>query len=103
MSESKANNPHRRIDDVAISLIKSNPNNARNHDAKQMATLRRGIKRFGFIGVVTIDESGTLLCGHARVEAARDLGMVSIPALKVTHLTDAEKRAFVISDNRLSD
>jgi DNA modification methylase len=103
MSESRNNNPHRRIEDVSISLIKCSPNNPRTHDQKQIAKLRQGIQKFGFIGVVLIDEASTLLCGHARVEAARDLGMVSIPAIKITHLTEAEKRAFVIADNRLAE
>ena len=88
---------------VQIDRIKKNPHNARQHDAKQISRLARSIKAFGFLSPVVIDEDGTLLCGHARVEAARQLGMRAIPAVRACHLSEADKRAFIIADNRLAE
>src|SRR6516165_7943837 len=65
---------------LPLSSIRDNPNNAREHSRKQLATLARSIRKFGFITPVVVDETGELLCGHARVSAARQLKIQSIPA-----------------------
>jgi DNA modification methylase len=83
--------------------IKNNPHNAREHNRKQLAKLRRSIEKFGFLVPVIVDESGELLCGHARVAAAQELGLLSVPAIRASHLGEADKRAFIIADNRLAE
>jgi len=91
------------IELTQLSTFRKNPNNSRVHNAKQIANLARSIKRFGFLTPVIIDDANMLLCGHARVEAAAQIGMTSVPSVRVEHLSEPEKRAFVIADNRLAE
>ncbi len=91
------------IEPVELSILHKNPTNSRVHSAKQIAALAKSIKRFGFLTPVIIDDGNLLLCGHARVEAAEQLGFTRVPGVRVEHLSDAEKRAFVIADNRLAE
>ena len=79
-----------------------NANNARTHSPRQIAQIARSIERFGFNNPVLIDGNNQILAGHGRVAAARTLGLNSIPVLKIEHLTDAEKRAYVLADNKLA-
>ena len=88
---------------LRLSNIKENPNNAREHDRKQLAKIARSIKKHGFITPIVVDETGELLCGHARVLAARQLGIPTIPAIRARHLSESQKRGFVIADNRLAE
>ena len=88
---------------LPLSSIRDNPNNAREHNRKQLAKLARSIEKFGFITPVVVDETGELLCGHARVLAARRLQVQAIPAVRASHLSESEKRAFVLADNRLGE
>lgn len=80
-----------------------NLNNARTHSSRQIAEIARSIERFGFNNPVLIDGNNQILAGHGRVAAARILGLNSIPVLKIEHLTDAEKRAYVLADNKLAE
>ena len=88
---------------VPIDCIKANPHNARTHDRKQLSKLVRSIEKFGFVVPLIVDESGELLCGHARVMAAKQLGFTSLPVIRAFHLSEADKRAFIIADNRLAE
>jgi hypothetical protein len=88
---------------LPLSSIKGNPNNAREHNRKQLANLARSIQKFGFITPIVVDETGELLCGHARVLAARQLKIQAIPAVRASHLSESQKRAFVLADNRLAE
>ena len=60
------------------------------------------IETFGFTNPVLIDQHGTILAGHGRVEAAKSLGMGAVPCLRIEHMTEDEKRAYVIADNKLA-
>ena len=91
------------IETLLVSTIRKNPRNARVHDQKQIAKLKASVSRFEFVVPVLVDDRNVLLCGHARVEAAEQLGLPTIPAIRVQHLSEAEKRAFVIADNRLAE
>ncbi|MBA4151730.1 MAG: DNA methylase N-4, partial [Acinetobacter sp.] len=77
-------------------------NNARKHPQKQLNKLAANIGNFGFLVPVIIDQQGMILAGHARVEAAKLAELDKIPAVSVEHLTLAQKRAFILADNRLS-
>jgi hypothetical protein len=88
---------------LPLASIRENPHNAREHDRKQLAKLSRSIEKFGFIVPVIIDESGELLCGHARVAAAKQLGLTTVPVIRASHLSESDKRAFIIADNRLAE
>jgi DNA modification methylase len=80
-----------------------NPSNARTHSPRQIEQIARSIERFGFNNPVLIDNDNHILAGHGRVAAAKRLGLASVPTLKIQHLTDAEKRAYVLADNRLAE
>jgi DNA modification methylase len=86
-----------------VSALRTNPRNARTHSKKQIAKLADGIRRFGFTNPVLIDEAGTLIAGHGRVAAAKLLGLPEVPTLRLDHMSEAEKRAYVIADNRLAE
>src|SRR5437667_5897302 len=88
---------------LPLSSIKINPNNAREHSRKQLAKLARSIRKYGFNTPVVVDESNELLCGHARVSAAAQLGIQAVPAIRAYHLSESNKRAFLIADNRLAE
>ena len=69
----------------------------------QIQEIARSIKRFGFNNPVLIDESNQLIAGHGRVEAAKLLGHKTVPALRLEHMTEEEKRAYIIADNKLAE
>ena len=83
--------------------LKPNPRNARTHSGKQVQLLAAAIKEFGVFVPIVVDENDVILAGHARVEAAKLLGMTKVPTIRVKHLTPERKRAFVLTDNRLAE
>ena len=91
------------VERLPLSRIVKNKDNAREHGQKQIAKLVQSIRKFGFLAPVIIDDGNVLLCGHARVEAAQQAGMTAVPAIRVDHLSEIQKRAFTIADNRLAE
>jgi DNA modification methylase len=77
--------------------------NARTHSKRQLQQIARSLEAFGFTNPVLIDEHGTILAGHGRVEAARLLGRNEVPTLRIEGMSEAEKRAYVITDNRIAE
>ncbi len=90
------------IETAQIKELKPWANNARIHSKKQVRQIADSIAQFGFTNPVLIDESGTILAGHGRVAAAKLLGMDHVPCLRFEHMTEAEKRAYVLADNKLA-
>ncbi len=78
-------------------------NNARTHSERQIARIAASIRTFGFVNPILIDAEGGVVAGHGRLAAARRLGLETVPVIRLDHLTDAEKRAYVIADNRLAE
>lgn len=78
-------------------------NNSRTHSQAQIKKIAASIKEFGFINPVVIDKDGGIIAGHGRIEAAAMLDLKTVPTIKAEHLTDAQKRAYVIADNRLAE
>lgn len=76
--------------------------NARTHSAEQVAKLAGSIKEFGFINPVIISNDGGILAGHGRVLAARRLGIEEVPCVVESHLSETQKRAYILADNRLA-
>ena len=76
--------------------------NARTHSTEQVAQIAASIKEFGFLAPIVISEDNTILCGHGRFYAAQKLGLKKIPCVKESHLTEAQRRAYIIADNKLS-
>ena len=76
--------------------------NARTHSKKQLRQLAASIQSFGFTNPVLVDQANTILAGHGRVMAAKEIGMGQVPCVRIEHMTEAEKRAYVIADNKLA-
>lgn len=77
-------------------------NNARTHSDTQIAQIAFSIKEFGFLNPVIVSEDNTILCGHGRFYAAQKLGLEKVPCIKENHLTEAQKKAYIIADNKLA-
>lgn len=91
-----------RIEYLPIDDLKPNPRNARLHSKKQLHQIAASIREFGFNIPVLIDKDNVIIAGHGRVEAARMLGMATVPVLRIEHLTDEQQRAFAIADNKIA-
>jgi DNA modification methylase len=83
--------------------LKPHANNARTHSKRQLSKLAASIAEFGFVVPVLIDDQNGLIAGHARLEAAISLGLDVIPCIRIEHLSEVQKRAFIIADNRLTE
>lgn len=88
---------------IKISELSPYENNARTHSNEQIEAICNSIKEFGFINPVIIDENNMILVGHGRIEAAKVLGIDEVPYKRVENLTDEQKRAYILADNKLSD
>ena len=77
-------------------------NNARTHSDEQILQVAGSIKEFGFTNPVLIDEQGGIIAGHGRVMAAKKLGLTEVPTITLAGLTDAQRKAYVIADNKLA-
>ncbi len=77
--------------------------NAKRHDEAQVAKLAGSIREFGFNNPVLIDAENGIVAGHGRVLAAQKLGLKSVPCLRLSHLTDTQRRAYILADNRLAE
>jgi DNA modification methylase len=83
--------------------LKAYAKNSRKHSPEQIKRIEKSLTEFGFLNPVLIDKDNTLIAGHARVQAAKNLGLEKIPFLRVEHLTKAQQQAYVIADNRLAE
>jgi len=88
---------------LGLNTLKYNPRNSRTHSKQQIRQIAKSISEFGFAAPVLVDEQGLILAGHGRVAAAKLLGLDSIPTVRLDHMTAAQKRAFIIADNRLAE
>lgn len=77
-------------------------NNSRTHSEDQINQLKASIKEFGFTNPILIDEGAVIIAGHGRLEAAKDLGMEEVPTIMLADLTDEQKQAYIIADNKLA-
>lgn len=93
----------RRYENVSIEKLIPYKNNAKIHDEKQIEQIAKSIKEFGFINPVLIDENYQIIAGHGRILGAKRLGMEEVPCLFVEDLTDKQKRAYILADNRLTE
>lgn len=86
----------------AVERLRPYARNARIHSKKQVRQIADSIERFGFTNPVLVADDGTIIAGHGRVMAAKLLGMNEVPTLALSHLSEAERRAYVIADNKLA-
>ena len=93
----------RKIELVDVSKIIPYVNNARTHSSEQIKKLRASLREFGFVNPLLIDKDYGLIAGHGRLMAAEAEGLDKVPCVFVEHLTDAQKRAYILADNRLAE
>lgn len=86
-----------------LSDLRPSPNNSRKHSRSQIKAIAKSIDAFGFNAPVLADRHGSILAGHGRVEAAKLLGLTTIPVVFLHHLSDEEARAYMLADNKLTD
>lgn len=77
-------------------------NNARTHSPAQVMKLRSSLREFGFINPVIIDRDLNVIAGHGRIMAAKEEGIKEIPCVFVDYLTEAQKKAYILADNRMA-
>jgi DNA modification methylase len=88
---------------MPITALKGSNRNARTHSDKQIDLICRSIREFGFNNAVLVDGKNTVVAGHGRLEAARRLGLESVPTVRLEHLSEAQVRAYRIADNRIAE
>lgn len=77
-------------------------NNARTHSEEQVNQIASSIKEFGFNNPILIDEQGGVIAGHGRLKAAKKLGLKVVPTIELSGLSDPQKKAFILADNRIA-
>src|SRR5882672_9066993 len=97
--------PHNRlsIEYRSTSQLSSRANNPRTHSKKQITQIANAIRRFGFTNPVLVDDTNGIVAGHGRVEAAKAVGLDQVPTVRLSAMSEAEIRAYVIADNRLAE
>ena len=90
------------VTNLPVSELKPYSRNARTHSKKQVGQVAASIQSFGFNVPILVDEEQTVLAGHARLEAAKKLGLDTVPCVRLSHMSKAQKKAFILADNRLA-
>jgi DNA modification methylase len=90
------------IEQIGIETLIPYANNARTHSDAQVAQIAASIREFGFNNPVLIDEQSSIIAGHGRVLAARKLELDSVPCIRLNHLSETQRRAYIIADNKLA-
>ncbi len=91
-----------RFEKVDINKLIPYARNARTHSKEQILQLRASIREFGFLNPILADKDFNIIAGHGRILAAKEEGLEEVPCVFVEHLTEAQKRAYIIADNRLA-
>lgn len=86
-----------------IGELRPNPGNPRKHNSKQIRAIEKSIRRFGFVNPILIGSNAEVVCGHGRLEAARNIGMAAVPTLCMAHLSAGELRAYALADNKIAE
>ena len=87
---------------VDINKLVPYANNARTHNKEQILKLRSSLREFGFVNPVIIDREYNVLAGHGRIMAAKEEGITEVPCVYADHLTEAQKKAYILADNRMA-
>ena len=90
------------IEPMAVTRLRPYAKNARTHSKKQIRQIAASIKEFGFTNPVLISDDDEIIAGHGRVEAAKLLGWQTVPTIRLSHLNAAQRRAYVLADNKLA-
>ena len=102
MASKKTRKTNRQVELRSIDSIKAYGNNARTHSEAQIGQIMASLREFGWTNPVLISPKMGVIAGHARLEAARRLGMTEVPCITLDGLTETQKRAYMIADNKLA-
>jgi site-specific DNA-methyltransferase (adenine-specific) len=91
-----------KIERIAVETLLPYAKNSRTHSDEQVAQIAASIKEFGFNNPILIDKENTIIAGHGRLMAARRVGMADVPCIRLGHLTETQRKAYIIADNRLA-
>src|SRR5512133_3472444 len=91
-----------RLEQIQIDRLVPYARNARTHSKEQILQLRASLREFGFVNPVIVDKDLNIIAGHGRILAAKEEGITEVPCVFAEHLTEAQKRAYIIADNRLA-
>ena len=91
------------IDYLPTHQLNPRSNNPRTHSKKQIAQIANAIRRFGFTNPILVDDNGGIIAGHGRLEAAKQIGLSEVPTVRLSQMSEAEIRAYVIADNKLAE
>lgn len=91
-----------KIDQVKISLVRKDPRNSRTHSDHQILQIANSIREFGFVSPVLLDKNNNLIAGEGRLEAASMLKLETIPAIRIDHLSERQRKALAIADNKIA-
>jgi ParB-like chromosome segregation protein Spo0J len=91
------------IDQTPVANLKPYEKNSRKHSQQQLESIAAAITEFGFTNPILIDENQNIIAGHGRLEAAKKLKLETVPTITLSHLTEDQKKAYVIADNKLGD
>lgn len=94
---------NKEIEHLLIDDLIPYEKNARTHDKNQIEKLKNSLKEFGFINPVIIDENNMILVGHGRIMGAKELEIETVPCIRIKYLTEDQKKAYILADNKLSD
>ena len=103
IAELQIDTPALRIEHRALDALIPYARNARTHSEDQVALIAGSIREFGFNNPVLVDGANGVIAGHGRLLAARKLGLTSVPVIELAHLSEAQKRAYVLADNKLAE
>ena len=92
-----------KVEQVPSTKLSTNPRNARTHSKRQIRQIAASIREFGFINPVLIDEANRVIAGHGRLAAVRLLNLETVPAIRLEHLSEVQKRALALADNKLAE
>jgi len=87
-----------RFEQVDINKLVPYARNARTHSKEQILQLRASLREFGFVNPVLVDKEFNIIAGHGRIMAAKEEGLKEIPCVFVEHLTEAQKKAYILAD-----
>ena len=92
----------RHIEHWPTGRLCPNPRNARTHSPEQVAEIAASIVEFGFVNPVLVDSNGGIIAGHGRLLAAQKLGLAEVPVVVLDHLSETQRRAYILADNKIA-
>jgi ParB-like chromosome segregation protein Spo0J len=91
-----------KIEQIAVDALIPYARNSRKHSEAQVAQIAGSIREFGFTNPVLIDAENGIIAGHGRIMAAQKLGLAEVPCIRLDHLTETQRKAYIIADNKLA-